>query len=433
VKAQGMALKKRLLNVNAKMPLSEVNYIEQDTLKQNEMEGFHAASAILWKVFPDGTVKFFMALERRKKTMLINCFGGKRDEMSEDPLATMCREIKEETGEILVMSPTLGALGSKWEKFGVLGLKWQCAGIVEPTTGRQLENVALGKALFIKLEFTKKEWATFKIVDLHIDDYIKSELECVSSYFKPVASLENVPSGIEIKNDLLALALLEKAEFTNEEWEHFNISDLSYNNYIKVGDFYFKPAFSGSIIWDKTSKQAVFVHELSGDTDFAKDIQDLGHPPECDADKFQRYGAEPEGVVTAVWVCSSMFQERNWRKYVHHQCIGMMETLVDACKGRGGFEWNSARINGARIESRLKTSLSSAVGGWVGRRAGPLATGRRGRGGGARAQQSREGFEGVARGGRGRKTFSNTTTNTGGVRAQQPTGVFEGGAAAGGV
>jgi len=57
------------------------------------------------------------------------------------------------------------------------------------------------------------------------------------------------------------------------------VSELSYDNYIKVGDLYFKPAFAGPIIWDIGSKQAVFVHELSGDKDFVKDIQDLGNPP----------------------------------------------------------------------------------------------------------------------------------------------------------
>jgi len=268
------------------------------------MEGFRAASAILWKVFPDEKVKFFMALERRQKKLLFNFFGGKRDNFADEALATMCREIKEETAERVILSPILGA---KWEK-------------------------------------------------------VNSE--------KP-------SHGIEIENELLASALLGKSEFNGQEWEMFNVSELSYDSYIKVGDLYFKPAFEGPIIWDIVSKQVVFVHELSGDKDFVKDIQDLGHPPECDADMFQRYGGRPKGVVTAVWVCSSMFRKRDWRKYVHHQCIGMMETLLDACNGRPGFD-------GARIESRLKKSLSSAVDARIRRREGQLATGGLGRGGGKR-------------------------------------------------
>jgi len=68
-----------------------------------------------------------------------------------------------------------------------LGLKWQCAGIIEPTVGRQLMNAALASDLRTKLEFTQEEWAVFGIADLRSDDYIKSELESFSSYFKPVA------------------------------------------------------------------------------------------------------------------------------------------------------------------------------------------------------------------------------------------------------
>jgi len=67
-----------------------------------------------------------------------------------------------------------------------LGLKWQCAGIVKPTTGRQLTNLALAEDLSIKLEFTREEWDAFGITNLHIDDYIKSELGFVCSYFKPL-------------------------------------------------------------------------------------------------------------------------------------------------------------------------------------------------------------------------------------------------------
>jgi len=38
-----------------------------------------------------------MALERRKSTLLFHVFGGKRDNIADEALATMCQEIKEET------------------------------------------------------------------------------------------------------------------------------------------------------------------------------------------------------------------------------------------------------------------------------------------------------------------------------------------------
>jgi len=57
VKAQEKVLKGEL---QSRVNVSKVNYIEQDSLRSNEMEGFHAASAILWKGFPDEKVKFFI-------------------------------------------------------------------------------------------------------------------------------------------------------------------------------------------------------------------------------------------------------------------------------------------------------------------------------------------------------------------------------------
>jgi len=79
-------------------------------------------------------------------------------------------------------------LGSAAPTATSLGSKWRCAGIIEPTVGKLLTNAALADDLCTKLEFTQEEWADFGIVDLNIDDYIKSELDCVSSYFKPVAT-----------------------------------------------------------------------------------------------------------------------------------------------------------------------------------------------------------------------------------------------------
>ena len=54
-------------------------------------------------------------------------------------------------------------------------------------------------------------------------------------------------TGTEIANEALSLALQEKVksspgnvELTNEEWDTLNVSDLSYDSYVKVGDSYFK-------------------------------------------------------------------------------------------------------------------------------------------------------------------------------------------------
>jgi len=83
-----------------------------------------------------------------------------------------------------------GGLGGSGGEEGMLGLKWRCYGITEPTVGRLLTNAVLANDLCTKLEFTQDEWVVFGIADLHIDDYIKSEPDCVSSYFQPVALMQ---------------------------------------------------------------------------------------------------------------------------------------------------------------------------------------------------------------------------------------------------
>ena len=69
------------------------------------------------------------------------------------------------------------------------GLKWKKAVVFspaegeesKPTQGRELENANLAEALLSKREFTSQEWTAFGIGDLRFDDFIKSG----QSYFKP--------------------------------------------------------------------------------------------------------------------------------------------------------------------------------------------------------------------------------------------------------
>jgi hypothetical protein len=56
------------------------------------------------------------------------------------------------------------------------------------------------------------------------------------------AGSEKPSTGTEIKNELLAAALLERVEFKKEEWDKFQVADLFSDSYIKSGDRYFKPA-----------------------------------------------------------------------------------------------------------------------------------------------------------------------------------------------
>jgi hypothetical protein len=66
---------------------------------------------------------------------------------------------------------------------------------------------------------------------------------------------EKPSTGTEIKNVLLAAALQEKVEFKKEEWNKFDLADLSIDSYIKAGNRYFKPA--ESIVWDEKDEKWV--------------------------------------------------------------------------------------------------------------------------------------------------------------------------------
>jgi len=60
------------------------------------------------------------------------------------------------------------------ERDNLLGLKWEKTIHPNPGRGRSLGNPGLATELTRKIEFTKEEWESFGITDLHKDDLIKS-------------------------------------------------------------------------------------------------------------------------------------------------------------------------------------------------------------------------------------------------------------------
>jgi hypothetical protein len=60
------------------------------------------------------------------------------------------------------------------ENDNLLGLKWKKT--INPGRGRSLRNSGLAAALTRKTEFTKQEWESFGITDLHKDDFIKLDI-----------------------------------------------------------------------------------------------------------------------------------------------------------------------------------------------------------------------------------------------------------------
>jgi len=111
-----------------------------------------------------------------------------------------------------------------------LGLKWESVGTNQPIGGKELTNSALASDLNAKLEFTQKGWDTYKIDDLQIDHYIKSQLGSVSSYFKPTA-IEDEP----LLDEELLIKVFERADIEKD------LSSAKLNQQIKEVERTLKP------------------------------------------------------------------------------------------------------------------------------------------------------------------------------------------------
>jgi Ca2+-binding EF-hand superfamily protein len=107
----------------------------------------------------------------------------------------------------------------------------------------------LGIWLWFRSRRRRAYKARFKTLDKNHDGFI-SEKDFVRGWsttstahlkWKDVGS-EKPSTGTEIKNEPLAAALQEKVEFKEEEWDQFDLADLSADSYIKAGNHYFTQA-----------------------------------------------------------------------------------------------------------------------------------------------------------------------------------------------
>ena len=64
---------------------------------------------------------------------------------------------------------------------GPTGLRWQNLGAAKPSQGRELDHRELQVALYDKSELTQQEWDAFGIKDLRETDFIKT----AANYFMP--------------------------------------------------------------------------------------------------------------------------------------------------------------------------------------------------------------------------------------------------------
>jgi ankyrin repeat protein len=87
---------------------------------------------------------------------------------------------------------------------------------------------------------------------------------------------EKQSTGTEIENDVLAAALQEKVEFKKEEWETFQVVDLSSDSYIRVGNRYFKPAGAEVNNTDTNGKTPLIIASECGYLDMVMKLLEKG-------------------------------------------------------------------------------------------------------------------------------------------------------------
>jgi len=127
--------------------------------------------------------------------------------------------------------------GLKLEKVQMMapGLQWKEAGSETTQTGSEIQNDKLAAALMrLQLRFSQEELDAFDLGPLSYDSCIIVD----DKRFEPVSIGAEM---IEFTNEKLAEALKTKQVFSLKELHSFEVSKLTFDNYIKVADICYKP------------------------------------------------------------------------------------------------------------------------------------------------------------------------------------------------
>ena len=138
--------------------------------------------------------------------------------------------------------------GTCWVHMLPEGLRWKEAGADRPSSGAKIHNEALASALQEKCEFSPSEWCEFEVGDLSFDSYVKVG----DGYWKP----DERPAGTEINNEALVAALKEAANKIvagqtvktldgGAVHQHQLSKAALWDSYIKVGDEFWRPSWRG--------------------------------------------------------------------------------------------------------------------------------------------------------------------------------------------
>ncbi len=115
------------------------------------------------------------------------------------------------------------------------GLQWKEAGSETTQTGSEIQNDKLAAALMrLQLRFSQEELDAFDLSLLSYDSCIIVD----AKRFKPVSIGAEM---IEFTNKKLAEAMKTKQVFSLKELHSFEVSELTFDNYIKVADICYKP------------------------------------------------------------------------------------------------------------------------------------------------------------------------------------------------
>lgn len=112
------------------------------------------------------------------------------------------------------------------------GLKWNLIGDIRPINGIELINVSLSTKLLEKTEFTKEEWDNFEITTLQVSNYIKSG----NNYYSPDIANDILPKNIKysmiVNNSGIGI------NTTRNEFDRKFTSQSISGIYIEQGDIY---------------------------------------------------------------------------------------------------------------------------------------------------------------------------------------------------
>lgn len=112
------------------------------------------------------------------------------------------------------------------------GLKWNLLGELRPENGKELINENLSIKLLEKTEFTKEEWNSFGITELQVNNYIKSGI----NYYEPDIANDILPKNIKysmiVNNSGIGINT-SRNEF-DKRFTNQSISGI----YIEQGDIY---------------------------------------------------------------------------------------------------------------------------------------------------------------------------------------------------